>query len=187
MKINTLMISLGIIPLFSSASAVCHLDYGATLSKDIFNGPTTCDKGRVTDIEVNGPLTINGTVIEKVVVNGPVKGKTTTISSIKINGTGNFVQSSIGELSIYGVLTSHTDNFNNINASGTLKFTNSNVKGSITMLGNMPLNDMNKVYLYDNTIINGDIKFENYAGNVYKVKNAQILGKVINGKIINIE
>lgn len=184
MKIKSLIILNAVCAL--TYAKVCYLNYGDQQVSEIFNGPTICENGEVDSITVNGPLTIKGTTIQNLLVNGPVTSNLANVNSSTINGLINANQSKFNDIKVNGVLSSKNSEFSSVKMHGDSNFTDSVVYKSLSISKDTDSKNELKTYLYQNTIIHGDIVFQNGEGIVYKSTSATINGKVYGGKIIDI-
>lgn len=184
MKIKSLVILNTICAL--TYAKVCHLNYGEKQVSEVFNGPTTCEKGEVDSITVNGPLTIKGTTIQNLLVNGTVTSNSGDVNYATINGPIDANRSKFNNIKVNGVLSSKNSEFSSISMQGDSNFTDSTVLKNITISKDIDSKNSLKTYLYQNTIIHGDIIFQNGEGVVYKSSSATISGKVYNGKVVDI-
>ncbi|KAB8027394.1 hypothetical protein [Fluviispira multicolorata] len=132
-----------------------------------------------------GPLVANATTYDKQIkVLGPVKSTDSIFN---------------GELKILGPIEAINSKINkNSEIYGDIKFTNSTATAKIVtkgktnhFLNGSSLKDLtllkpdfgSQTVLIDNSIVNGDIKFEK-EGEVILRNNGKVTGNVINGKII---
>ena len=168
---------------------VCSLDRKTSLSNKVpslFNGSTTCKEGKVDSILINGALELNKTTIQKLKVNGNVIANSGEIGNALINGNIEIADSKSDSIKVNGALSAQKTVFENVEVNGISKFTGSTINKDLTVKRNPNSTHKLETYLYENTIINGNIIFENGEGIVYKSDKSIIRGKVLNGKIVNI-
>lgn len=170
-----------------------NIRYGATqligesITSITINGPTVLDRATILDrIEVNGTINASKSKINHLIVNGNFSGFELNVKEIKVNGTVGLSSSIVsGTLTVYGLLNANECDFNGlilIDSSETY-FNKSNIQ-DITILNNSFSLNTQKIYLKDNTAVNGKIIFKGGNGEVILSGNSTVTSsQIVGGKI----
>ena len=149
-------------------------------------GSVTCGKGEITDLSGNGMVTVNGTtVLETTSVNGLLKANDASFGSLQINGTATLTQCIINALADFkGTITADSSHFKrSIEIYSTLsRFSNTKIENDIRV--HHTDNPKQVIHLEKNSIVSGDIIFDDGHGQVIVRGKSNILGKVMGGEII---
>jgi hypothetical protein len=149
-------------------------------------GSVTCGKGSVTDLSGNGMVTVNGTtVLEATSVNGLLKANDATFGSLQIHGTATLTQCIINDLADFkGSVTASSSQFKStLEIYSTLsRFVNTQIDHDIHV--HHTDNPKQVIHLEKNTVVSGNIIFDDGNGQVIVRGKSSIAGKVMGGEII---
>ena len=149
-------------------------------------GSVTCGKGHVTDLSGNGMVTVNGTTItDATSINGLLKANDASFGSLQINGTATLTQCIINDLADFkGTVTAISSHFKQALEiySSLSRFSNTKIEDSIHV--HHTDNPKQVIHLEKNSVVSGDIIFDDGHGEVIVRGKSSISGKVIGGEII---
>lgn len=184
----------------SQESYTTNIDYGATVKDAKYewldiNGSITFGYLTVKDsLVIDGSARGDGLKCKKLEVNGSLNVKNLSAKSVEINGS--FIGTNVnidGNMEVNGSVSISCAKLNTIQITSQHSiFIASKITGDILikksndaweLFGNKFKKSVQIVELKGNTIVSGNITFENN-GEVHIDHLAQITGQVINGKII---
>ena len=149
-------------------------------------GSVTCGKGSVTDLSGNGMVTVNGTtILEGTSVNGLLKANDATFGSLEVHGTATLTQCIINDVADFkGTITAASSQFKHpLDIYSNLsRFINTKIDDTIHV--HHTDNPKQVVHLEKNSVVSGDIIFDDGHGEVIVRGHSSISGKVIGGEII---
>ncbi|MGD9152208.1 MAG: hypothetical protein PVG30_00910 [Gammaproteobacteria bacterium] len=177
------------------ASKVCHY----------LPGVVVCGKGSVHNVLAAGYANLNGTTVtNSIKVGGYLSAKNSNLNLVacgggvdidksNITGSVGFAGAAIlnkvsinGKCSELGLLVAKDADFaNTIEITGEI--THFQHSKTVAILVHPSEHPQEKIYLEDQTVVNGNITFESGNGIVVKSADSTILGNVIGGKIIPAE
>ncbi|MCH9756848.1 MAG: hypothetical protein K0U37_06640 [Gammaproteobacteria bacterium] len=149
-------------------------------------GSVTCGKGTVTDLSGNGMVTVDGTTInEMTTVNGLLKANNAQFGSLEIHGTASLTQCVINDVADFkGTVTASSSQFRNLLDiySNLSRFVDTKIDNNIHV--HHTDNPKQVVHLEKNSVVSGDIIFDDGHGEVILRGKSTVSGKVIGGEII---
>jgi hypothetical protein len=149
-------------------------------------GSVSCGKGSVDDLSGNGMVTVNGTTVrETTSVNGLLKATDATFGSLQIHGTATLTQCIVNDLADFkGSVTASSSQFKNtLEIYSTLsRFVNTKIDSDIHV--HHTDNPKQVIHLEKNSVVAGDIVFDDGEGQVIVRGKSSITGKVVGGEII---
>ena len=150
-------------------------------------GSVTCGKGTISSLSGNGMVSVYGTTIEgETIINGMLTADDAKFSSLNVNGTANLVQCTVNsDAEIKGALKASSTKFENTLDifSNSTRFINSKINNNLQV--HHTDNNLQEVYLDNNSEVGGDIVFDGGHGKVYVRGGSKIGGHVTGGEVIN--
>lgn len=163
-----------VFPIVSHASDICRHEYGEVV----------CKKGMVKAIDATGFVKMNGTQVENhTQINGSLRALNIVLTSLTVNGEATIKNSVVnGEATINGSLTAKNSKF----LSGLTLVSHHAILDSCELqdLVFKKTNPTAHVLKLFNTVVHGNVKFEDGNGVIYLCKGSKITGSVAGGKII---
>lgn len=179
---------------------------------NIINGTSRLEKVEYDSLESNGNLNVDHlSVKNSLVVNGSVKGKKLKCKTLNLNGSFNIVDFQANNVESNGFFVGeNVDIAGDARFNGDLKITNGRLgnliisSSFITLInaevkGYVHIKKVSKgssffdfglkqslpqtLELKENTIIFGDVVFEEY-GYIHLFDKSEVRGKIINGKLV---
>ncbi len=149
-------------------------------------GSVTCGKGSVNELSGNGMVTVDGTTIaDTTMVNGLLKANNAEFGSLEVHGTATLSACIIHDVADFkGTVTASSSRFKNLLDiySNLSRFVNTKIENNIHV--HHTDNPKQVVHLEKNSVVSGDIIFDDGHGEVVLRGQSSITGKVIGGEII---
>ena len=176
-KILQILLLLGVaLPIVSHASDICRQEYGEMV----------CKKGIVKTIDATGFVKMNGTQVENhTQINGSLRALNIVLKSLTVNGEATIKNSVVNdEAVINGNLTAKNSKF----LSGLTLISHHAIFDTCELqdLVFKKTNPTTHVLKLFNTVVGGNVKFEDGNGVIYLCKGSKVIGSVAGGKIIEI-
>ncbi len=153
-------------------------------------GPMTCSGGTTTSVHANGPLNMTDTIVEQATsVNGPFNADKAHLNSLTVNGPVALTSSVInGTTDINGPVSASKSTFDDTLtvAANSIMLANTKTADIIVKGGGDGVVSPQTIIITGNSIIDGDISFNEKDGLVQVGPNVKITGKVIGGEVENI-
>lgn len=150
-------------------------------------GPMTCSVGTTDSVHANGPLNMTDTIVKQATsVNGPFVADKAHLAKLTVNGPV-IISSSVvsGTSDINGPITATKSSFDDTLtvAANAVVLTDSNLSDIIVKGGDDGVVSPQTITIKGDSVIDGDITFNEKDGLVYVGPNVKITGKVIGGKV----
>lgn len=160
-----------------ASANVCHIEPGSV----------SCGSGTVTDLSGNGMVTVDGTtVLKETMVNGLLKANNATFGRLQIHGSATLTKCIINDVADFkGSVNAASSQFKNqLDIYSNLsRFIDTQIASNIHV--HHTDNPKQVLHLEKNSVVSGDIIFDDGHGEVVLHGNAHVLGKVVGGKVIN--
>lgn len=148
-------------------------------------GSVICGKGVVSHLAGNGMVTVDGTTVETATnINGLLKADNAEFASLQVYGSTTLTNCIINDSAEFkGSLVASKSEFKNALSiySNASRFIHSKINQDIHMRHTSTPRQM--VMLEDNSVVLGDIIFDDGEGEVVVVGKSSVAGKVVGGKI----
>ena len=150
-------------------------------------GPMTCSGGTTTSVHANGPLNMTDTIVEQATsVNGPFTADKAHLNSLTVNGPVTLTSSVInGATDINGPVRASKSTFDDTLtvAANSIVLADAKTADIIVKGGGDGVVSPQTIVITGNSIIDGDISFNEKDGLVQVGPNVKITGKVMGAKI----
>lgn len=177
-------VAVGSITLYSVAVASPCEVKGIALGH-IMSGVVKCDHQHLSSLIVNGPVTLNGGSYGDVRIHGSLSSNQVDFNQVvDVKGPATFDHDRFkSKVNITGEIKCKSSRFDrNIQLVSDYSVFNACNMQSIVMSNHGKMKE-SKLYVKDNSMVNGDITFKNKAGVVYLSADSHIFGHVNNGII----
>lgn len=189
MKYAAYLLSVSGLLLLTACEQRDHSVFGVTeehADKMIVNGFANLEHTSYVSLIINGSADLEDIkVSKKLQVNGSLEAEECTLNDVSVNGSVEFENCKIsGTTTINGSAKFEDCDVKKVEvASSQVKFDESKVS-SITMKKHTDLLGGSQKVLLDDTIVSGDVTFEQGDGTVVLEGSSKIKGKVVGGKIV---
>lgn len=187
-----LLLNVSLLSLTAFAQSVCKYSIAKV----------TCGAGIVSNVFAAGWAELNGTTVtNSTTVEGFLKAYNVNLNTVSANGMVTINNSTIkgffhfrgdltvngltdyNKLEMVGILDASNSSFDDIEITSEKSYLSSTSTKNI--VEHMASNHHEKIYLRNNSVVNGDISFDSGNGEVVVSGGSRVMGAVRGGRIIN--